>query len=112
MNIAYVTTYDAHDPGIWAGSGYHIARALEKQGLNLRFIGPLVERGALRLKAQQLAYQKLLGLALHRDREPVALEGYARQVERRLQDMPDVDVIFSPGTVAIARLRTRTPIVT
>jgi glycosyltransferase involved in cell wall biosynthesis len=111
MNIAYVTTYDAHDPSVWAGSGYHIAKALEKQGLNLHYIGPLHERGALPLKVRQLAYQKLLGVALHRDREPVVLEGYARQIEQQLARIPPVDLIFSPGTVAIGRLRTDKPIV-
>jgi len=112
MNIAYVTTYDAHDPGIWAGSGYHIARSLQSQGIGVRYIGPLRERGALPLKAMQLAYQKLLGQALHRDREPAVLDGYARQIEAKLAAIPDVDLVLSPGTVAITRLRTDKPIVT
>jgi glycosyltransferase involved in cell wall biosynthesis len=58
-----------------------------------------------------LVHQKLFGTTLHRDREPVVLEGYARQVEAQLAAMQDIDVVFSPGTVPIARLRTDKPIV-
>jgi glycosyltransferase involved in cell wall biosynthesis len=111
MRLAFVSTYDARDPTIWAGSTYHMARALERQGIDLRYVGPLRERGALRLKALQLAYRKLLGRALHRDREPVVLEGYARQVERALRELRDVEGVFSPGSVPVARLRTPLPVV-
>src|SRR5262245_63122855 len=85
MRIAYVTTYDARDPGIWAGTGHYIAKALEAQGIHLDYIGPLREPRALWLKAQQLIHAKLFRQALHRDREPAVLDGYARQVEAQLQ---------------------------
>ncbi|MGH7176155.1 MAG: glycosyltransferase, partial [Tepidisphaeraceae bacterium] len=110
MDVAYVTTYDAADPGIWAGTGYHIAKALEKQSIAVQYVGPLRERNRLYLKAMQVMYGKLLGRALHRDREPAVLEGYARQVERALEGSR-AQIVFSPGTPAIARLRTDCPIV-
>jgi hypothetical protein len=88
MRIAYVTTYDARDPSIWAGTGHYIAKALEAQGIELDYIGPLRESGALWLKAQQLLYRKVLGQELHRDREPAVLDGYARQVEAQLAQHP------------------------
>ena len=109
MRVAYVTTHDARDPSKWAGTTYHIARALEAQGVSLQYVGPLQEQGAFPLKVRQFLYAKLLGHALHRDREHVVLDGYARQVERALATSP-ADIVFCPGTIAIAHLRTDRPI--
>ncbi len=110
MRVAFVTTYDARDPGIWAGSTYHMARALERQGVDLHYVGPLRERRRLLNKARQLACQKLRGLDLHRDREPAVLDGYARQVEQALRGLK-VDLILSPGSVPVAHLETDLPVV-
>lgn len=111
MRIAYVTTYDARDPAIWAGTGHYIAKALEAQHVDLDYIGPLHEPRATWLKAQQLFYAKVLRQALHRDREPAVLDRYARQVEAQLANHRDVQLVFSPGTIPIARLDTKLPIV-
>lgn len=110
IRVAFVSTYNARDPTLWAGSTYHMARALQRQGIGLTYIGPLRERGAFRYKVQQLLYQKLWGLALHRDREPAILDGYADQVAYQLR-AARIDLIFSAGTVAIAHLETELPIV-
>ena len=115
MHLAYVTTHDPHNPSLWAGTTYHMARALEAQGIKLSFIGPLREHGRVWLKAQQVAYAKLFGAALHRDREPVVLDGYARQIVERVREIEraggKIDAIFSPGTIAIARLEIDKPII-
>jgi glycosyltransferase involved in cell wall biosynthesis len=93
MRIAYVTTYDARDPSIWAGTGHYIAKALEAQGIELDYIGPLHEPRALWLKGQQLLYRKALGQELHRDREPavgsMATPGRSRRSSRQLPRNPD-----------------------
>src|SRR4051794_14346122 len=110
MKIAYVTTYDAHDPGKWSGLGYHIARALQNAGCELEYIGPLRERFTACFRAKTLLYRKLKKLAFQRDREPAILNGYARQVEHRLRSS-DAKIVFSPGTVPIAHLQTNRPVV-
>jgi glycosyltransferase involved in cell wall biosynthesis len=110
MRVAYVTTYDAKDPSIWAGTGHYIAKALEAQHIELGYIGPLREPRALRLKTQQLFYAKVFRQALHRDREPAVLDGYARQVEAQLAQHPGAQVVFCPGTIPIAHLNTTLPI--
>src|SRR5438045_945397 len=109
LKIAYVTTYDARDPSIGAGTGYHIAKALEAQGCTLEYIGPLRERLGPYFKARTLLYRKLARRAFHRDREPLILEGYARQVEARLA-RSDAQIVFGPSTIPLARLRTKLPI--
>ena len=36
MHIAFVSTWDARDPTLWAGTSYHMWRALEAQGIRGR----------------------------------------------------------------------------
>ena len=45
-----------------------------------------------------------------RDREPLTLRSYAKQVERQLSRIKP-DIVFSPGTKPIAYLRTDKPII-
>jgi glycosyltransferase involved in cell wall biosynthesis len=110
LKIAYVTTYDAHDPSKWSGLGYYIARSLEMAGCQLEYIGPLKEHFSAYFKAKTVVYRKFRQQAFQRDREPAILDGYARQVEKRLKNS-DAQIIFSPGSVAIAHLETKLPIV-
>jgi glycosyltransferase involved in cell wall biosynthesis len=110
MKVAFVTTYDARDPAVWAGSTYHMAKALERHGIALHYVGPLRERGATFFKGLQFANEKLFGTTLQRDREPFVLDGYARQVERALAAADGVELVFSPGSVPIAHLRTPLPV--
>jgi glycosyltransferase involved in cell wall biosynthesis len=110
MKIAYVTTYDAHDPSKWSGLGYHIARSLELAGCKLEYIGPLHERFSTYFRAKTVLYRKLKKQAFQRDREPAILDGYARQVEARLRQS-DAQIVFSPGSVPIAHLQTDRPVV-
>jgi glycosyltransferase involved in cell wall biosynthesis len=110
MRIAYVTTYDARNPRSWSGLGFHIAKALEGAGCELDYIGPLQERHSAFFRVKTLMYRKFKRQAFQRDREPSVLDGYAKQIERRLQSS-DVKVVFSPGSVAIAHLQTNLPVV-
>jgi glycosyltransferase involved in cell wall biosynthesis len=110
MKLAFVTTWDPHDAGIWAGTGYHIARALEAQGCRLEYFGPLRERFALPFKVAQLAYQKLRRQALQRDREPMIVKAFAQQIDERLA-RSDADAVFCVGSIAVPYLRTTLPVV-
>jgi glycosyltransferase involved in cell wall biosynthesis len=110
MKIAYVTTYDAHDPAKWSGLGYRIARSLEMAGCELEYIGPLSERLSTYFRTKTLLYRKLKKQAFQRDREPAILDGYARQVEARLRQST-AQIVFCPGSVPIAHLKTNLPIV-
>jgi glycosyltransferase involved in cell wall biosynthesis len=110
MKIAYVTTYDAHDPRNWSGLGYHIASALEQAGCEIDYVGPLREQFSAWFRGKTLLYRKLKKQAFQRDREPAILDGYARQIEDRLRTS-DAKIVFSPGTVAIANLKADRPIV-
>jgi glycosyltransferase involved in cell wall biosynthesis len=110
MKLAFVTTWDPHSPQIWAGTGFHIARALQSQGCTLDYLGPLRERNAWYFKALQMTYRKLWHAELQRDREPVILDGYSHQIAKKLA-ASDAQIVFSVGAVAVAHLQTSLPIV-
>lgn len=132
MKVAYVTTYDAADVHAWSGTGTHIYQALRDSGLELetliqlgrnrvRLALPgdgvelevsgrgLTDKRPLLYKIKKVLY-KALGKNYLRDREPAVLRSYAAQVDEALE-VSDCDVVFSPGTLPIAYLKSRKPIV-
>lgn len=106
MKVSYVTTYDASNMHQWSGLGFFIAEALKKQQAELQFIGNLSNRYDSLFKSKQVAYQ-LLGKKYLRDREPVTVKHYARQVAQQLSAA--ADVVFSPGTIPLTYLSTSKP---
>jgi glycosyltransferase involved in cell wall biosynthesis len=87
-----------------------MARALVRSGISLLRVGPLQERRRYLNKARQVMHRRLGGRALHRDREPSVLDGYAQQVSNAIEGNK-VRAILSPGTVAVANLKTELPII-
>ena len=110
MKIAYVTTYDSSDIHAWSGSGTYILRALQNCGVQTELIGNLRDKNLPIYKLKNALYAKLLSKAYLRDREPSLLKDYATQVESALAHI-SCDVVFSPGAIPIAYLRTEKPIV-
>ena len=106
--IAYVTTYDERDLHAWSGVVHTIAGCLVSAGFELDMIG-MSEPATLRTKALKLAW-RAAGAQLLRDREPLVTKGFGAQAMKRLKTV-DHDLIFSPGTVAIAHIQTPKPIV-
>ena len=109
MRVAYVTTYDASDPSGWSGTGHYIAKSLERQGVEVEYIGPLEDRGGVMLSARRAATRILRGRRILRERDAAVARSYAKQVEEHLDGL-DVDWILSPGTIPIAELSVTTPI--
>lgn len=112
MKIAYVTTYDVSDVHAWSGLGHHILLSLQGAGFQTASIGRLRESTIWsRLTMLKKAYySKLLSRKYLSDREPGILKDYSAQVEKRLASV-DADIVFSPGTIPIAYLKTEKPIV-
>jgi len=109
MKVAYVTTYDASNPDSWSGTGHYIAKSLERQGVEISYIGPLEDRGSSLLGLRRAAVRLLGGRRVLRERDARVARGYAEQVEEQLRRV-DADWILSPGTIPIAELRVSTPI--
>jgi glycosyltransferase involved in cell wall biosynthesis len=110
MRIAYVTTYDSSNVHEWSGSGNYMLRALQSVGIESENVGNLREDGSQLPKIKNLFYSKLRKSKFLRDREPAILKNYAVQVERRIT-LINPDVIFSPGTIPLAYLKTEKPVV-
>jgi glycosyltransferase involved in cell wall biosynthesis len=104
MKIAYVTNGDARDIHYWSGSSYHIAKALEKQGAEIDYIDNLSAKESF----FDFVRRALCRLFFHKhsmaDRTFSVAKQYAREIGKRLS--PDVDLIFSPGSLPIALLKT------
>ena len=110
MKIVYVTTYDPTDISGWSGASERILKTLKSCGFQIETIGNLHDKCSLFTRMKKVIYSKLLSKNYLRDREPMVLKSYASQVEKALESI-DYDIVFSPGTVPIAYLKTEKPIV-
>lgn len=110
MKIAYVTPYDSLNVESWSGSGYHILMALRNNGLHAEPIRNLRDTYRHLTRAKKFVYEKILDKTYLRDRHAPTLRSYASQIETALAPL-QCDVVFSPGTVPLAYLRTDRPIV-
>ncbi len=112
MKMAYVTTYDSADVHAWSGLGNYALRSLQNSGFKTEAVGKLsaskVTQGVSIIK--KIYYTKFRAKKYLRDREPALLKGYSAQVDRVLASI-DCDVVFSPGTLPIAYMQTKKPIV-
>nr|WP_246324355.1 glycosyltransferase family 4 protein [Petropleomorpha daqingensis] len=102
---------DARDVRAWSGTPFHLAASLRAAGADVVLAGPLGERFGLPLKVLQRLRNSVAPGTWSRLREPVVLDGYARQVERAIS-ATSPDVVLAPGTLPVARLRTDVPVVT
>lgn len=110
LKIAYVSAYDAHDVNSWSGTGHHIAKTLEKHVGDLTYIGDLRPRPFLSHTLKRLWYHRIIGRSFDVTRTALMGRAYAEAVEKQLRGKT-FDLIFSPGTIPIAYLETRIPIV-
>lgn len=110
MKIAYVTTYDAQTlgPYTWR-SGYYIAKALQAHGCSITYIGPLEQKYVAYTRMKSFFYRSFHHKRYLYSREPRVLKAYAQQAAHRIPE--DVDVVVSPGTIPIAFLESKKPIV-
>jgi glycosyltransferase involved in cell wall biosynthesis len=109
MKIAYVSIDHPANINAWSGINARIATALRCQDdVELLRIGPLRTRSVLVSKCKALITPFVFKKRYLWTRDPVLLRAYARRAERLLEGA-QFDVVFSPGTEAIAYLRTDKP---
>lgn len=111
LKIAYITTYDVNNVNNWSGIGYFIANTVKKYLGDVEFIGNLNQRRFLENDLKRI-YHKILFQKSFRSERTIPLVGqfYAQQVEKQIAGK-NFDLIFSPGTIPIAYLKTNIPIV-
>jgi glycosyltransferase involved in cell wall biosynthesis len=111
VRILLASVEDPRDVRAWSGTPFHLAEELRAAGADVVLAGPLRERFGLPLKVLQHLRNTVAPGTWSRLREPVLLDGYARQVERAIA-ATSPDVVLAPGTLPVARLRTDVPVVT
>ena len=115
LRLAYVTAYDSTDITKWSGLGYHIARCLEDQGIELVRIGGLRRQLNPVNIAKYLWNTRVRGVRDHPHRDPGYLRHYGAQVERQLArahtPSRPIDAIVVPGILPIAYCDTCLPII-
>ena len=114
MKIAYVTTFDAKDISNWSGSGYFIWRSLAQAGVEVEFAGPLSLPPVIRRMTvmKQRFYGKILRKLYLQDHDVIASKAYSREAWRQLQNFKNIEAVVSPGTIPVAFLPGKLPLVT
>lgn len=110
MKVGYVSRYDARDVNYWSGLSTYISCALENQGIDLNYLGPLVEKNKLLFQIKQGFYKYFLGKKHLRDYEPRILQNFGEQIRHKLNGTT-TDVVFSATASPISYLECRQPIV-
>jgi hypothetical protein len=110
LKIAYLTIDDPANLNAWSGINARMAAALRQcDAIELVHVGPLRTSRALLSKVKARFLSFLFRQRYLWSRDPSLLRAYARQAERLLPS--GCDMVFSPGTEAIAYLRTTKPVV-
>ena len=115
MKVIFVTTYDAEDVRNWSGIPYYMGKAFKNAGIEVHFIGNLksLPDNYFEFRLKNLVYNKLLKGKFGKFEsfyEPKNLKFIARQVKKRIKEI-EGGIIFSPGTIPVAYLKTDKPIV-
>lgn len=110
MKIAYVTTFDSSNEHAWSGSGHYMYKAMEGAGCSVERLGNLNVKMDFLFKMKKAYYKFLLSKNYQKQREPIILKSYAKQISRKLVKF-SYDAILTPGTIPVAYLRDKKPIV-
>lgn len=109
MKVAYAYEFDAADPMVQSGRPASIRRELRAAGCTVQDVFPLRREVRYLYAPKMLAYRRR-GLIYRPDREPLYLKSLAVQVGRRLRASRP-DVLFAPGSHAIAWVQAPCPVV-
>lgn len=110
MKLAFVTSYDSSNVRAWSGTIFNMLHGFKKSGICVETIDSLRDPYSVLFKAKRVVKNKLFKRNYLRDKEPLTLRSYAKQVERRLGHMKP-NIVFSPGTMPIAYLHTDIPMI-
>ena len=108
MHIAFIDIKDANSRGSWSGTVYYMREALVAAGATVEIIAPLSLRHAFGWRVLSRVVRRTSGKQLLWERIPGVVEGFARQVDRRLADSK-ADWIVSPSSFLMSRIRDPRP---
>ncbi|MBD2434058.1 MULTISPECIES: glycosyltransferase family 4 protein [Fischerella] len=118
MHLAYVTSYNVLNHSDWPeslvglrGAGYHLAQHLEKQSVQLDYIGPLKQEYRFLNRFKRKFYRKFLKKVYACWADPAVIRDYAKQVSRKLSSSTANIVLCPENAQTIAYLECKQPIV-
>ncbi|MFM7181239.1 MAG: hypothetical protein ACKO2G_07225 [Verrucomicrobiales bacterium] len=110
MKVAYVSLKDPSDEHSWSGMMKTMRDCLISQGHEVEDIFDMKRAPLWRVAFKTLYHRNIEKNVYDWRRDPLVLRNLARQVEAKLAGR-GFDMIFSPGTTAVAMLETDIPIV-
>ena len=108
MKIAFVDIKDANNRRSWSGTVYYMRESLAAAGAEIELISPLSLRHALGWRVASRVVRRTTGKQLLWERVPGVVEGFARQVDRRLAHSK-ADWIVSPSSLLLSRIKDSRP---
>lgn len=110
MKIAFTTTFDAADVHHWSGTPTYMCQALEKEHIEIDYIGSLQHRVAPGFRAKRLWKKIIGGQKESRRFNPYSASQYSQQVAEKLKHSQS-QAVLSPLLNPIVYLDCKQPIV-
>lgn len=113
LRVTYATRHDPDDVTEWSGTILHVRKALEQQNVQLELLGRL-QRNRVLARRVLSRLTGLMGGGMNPLADPtrtrVMAHHFARQIEQHLRTSGS-DVLFSPSSIPLAKVRTTVPMV-
>lgn len=109
LRITYATTDDPNNIRAWSGTVHHIGRSLEMAGLEMDYLGHLARNRLFVNKAiNKLSRISTFGEIFPSERTYRMADLFAQRIRAHVKQGYS-DVVFSPGSIPIALLKTKRP---
>jgi glycosyltransferase involved in cell wall biosynthesis len=118
MRVACVTTHNIHDSSDWpknrqgiCGASRKISQVLEADGFDVSCLGPLTRLRSPVTRLKWLYYRYIQEKRYYSWADPIVLNNYAHQVQKKLSELK-FDVLLCPeGFVPISKVNADCPVV-
>lgn len=110
MKAAFLTIHEPSDVSAFSGSAVQMRQALQNAGIQTECVGGLAGKHVRWSKIKKACYAVSRSGKFLRNRELSTVHAYARQAQHRLASI-SCDCVVSPGTIPLAFLETRKPII-
>ena len=102
MRIAFVSELDPYDRAASSGTTYQILQIILATGASVEVVGAVMKKWRFHaMRAASIPASRLSGRGMAWPKHPFLLRSYARHVDAAVRRIKP-DVVFSPGTNAIA----------
>jgi len=109
LRVTYATSYDPQDVRAWSGTVYHMAKAMEAQGISMEYMGKLAKNQLFVNKAiNKISRMTNFGDLFPVERTTRMAQHFADAIREHLLHSRS-DIVFSPSSLPIALLKTKRP---